>query len=703
MKMKLFLYTVLIYIISLVSCGNKENGETSFSPDLSFSSNGTVAIETGMNTAEEIYTVTISRTTDLAKAVDITLGVDNTLIPAGKELMPAEYYEFPLRVNLPAETFTASFEVKFYPKALKEEKGNDSGKYVLPIKITAVNPSFTLNADECSIVLGLNIEVPVVTVSTGQTFLLSFGAENDNTETIDLTAKTNLEFDFTKINYEVYDAGVAQYNTEQGDSRILLPSSAYSIGEHSFAPLPKRLTTPVSLTCSKLPTGGYVLPLKMKSDEKNIEVKQEEVCFISVDVIPGLVGFIVNGDFSETVSTTLYSNNAAIGVWRYTGGWNTGGAVITYDLTAGVGGSPCIVIAAKSGSSTDVMVSQKVTGLNPDKAYKVTAQIKTEGITKGRGANIAEGPDLAPASDGITGTKNWTTETFYVPDPVGGEIQISLRLGYNSSDSDGTAYFDNVVLSEDSDIYIRQSDHVKLMIPKNKIPSGMADADFDVWLGNLDKAYLAYKELFSSRVPWDGIRMKIRSAIIGAWAYAGNPIQWNTNYITSELTSVKNKDDWSFGIMHEIGHNFASHIGTANYAWNWDEEVFANFRMTYVLRNVAGAKIYQNNVAYTSNISDYYKLSYNSTIGKGIKANGDAIQYTLQRIVDKFGWQPIIDAFDHLYTLSKDLPLGSDSWTKWQKFNFFIDTLNDYVPGDESVWDTYTSQELNLIQSGLTE
>ena len=38
-------------------------------------------------------------------------------------------------------------------------------------------------------------------------------------------------------------------------------------------------------------------------------------------------------------------------------------------------------------------------------------------------------------------------------------------------------------------------------------------------------------------------------------------------------------DDWCFGILHEIGHVF--NIGDTS--WNWNDEMFANFRMHYAL------------------------------------------------------------------------------------------------------------------------
>lgn len=705
MKNRFFLYATLLSATALVACENTGTAETPFAPDLAFSETGRITAGVDAGSDAEPYEITISRTIDLAQSVAITLGVDETLVPAGKQLMAAEFYDLPTQVSLPADESSVAFDVTFDALALKEEMGDDADEYVLPVTILSVEPGFELNKARTSVVIGLDLASPTVTVDTGQTFVLTFGTEKTDPETVKFLSRVGLEFDFEKLSYEVAPEGVDEYNSANDEERVLLPASAYSFGEHSYLANSRRLSHLLTIIPEGLAEGDYVLPLAMSSDDEAVEIVQNELCFVAVSVVAGVVGVVVNGDFSTEVglSQNWGKDGAVVGEWRYTGGWNTGGATVSYDPTGGFGGSPCVVIATKAGMTTDVMISQKVTGLNPEKAYKVTAKIKTENITKGRGANIAEGSDIAPASNGVTGTKGWTSETLYVPDPVGGEVQISLRLGYNSADSDGKAWFDNVEISEDTDMYIRQSTHVKFMVPRNKVPASVTDADIDVWLGNLDEAYLAYKILFSGRVPWDGIRMKIRSANIPAWAYAGNPIQWNTNYITSELSSIKNNGDWSFGILHEIGHNFASHIGSANYAWNWDEEVFANFRMAYVLQNVSGARIRQQNRNYGANIIDYYKLSYDSTIGRGLASNGDGIQYTLLRIVKEFGWEPVIEAFDHLYELAPNTPSGSNNWSKWEKFNFFLDTIDDYVPAGESVRDTYTAQELSLIQSGLTE
>lgn len=47
-------------------------------------------------------------------------------------------------------------------------------------------------------------------------------------------------------------------------------------------------------------------------------------------------------------------------------------------------------------------------------------------------------------------------------------------------------------------------------------------------------------------------------------------------------------DDWCFGILHEIGHVF--NIGDTS--WNWNDEMFANFRMHYALEKIMGKYIW---------------------------------------------------------------------------------------------------------------
>ena len=59
--------------------------------------------------------------------------------------------------------------------------------------------------------------------------------------------------------------------------------------------------------------------------------------------------------------------------------------------------------------------------------------------------------------------------------------------------------------------------------------------------------------------------------------------------------------------------------------WNWNDEDFANFRMSYALEACDGT-MSQRDICYRgADVINYYKIFYDETIGAGIpKNNGDA-------------------------------------------------------------------------------
>lgn len=421
---------------------------------------------------------------------------------------------------------------------------------------------------------------------------------------------------------------------------------------------------------------------------------------------------VVNGDFELPVNIDK-TTESVVGEWRYIGGWNSEAATIKYEQSRGVNGSKCMVIVA-SKNETDVAITQKIKGLDPNKAYKATARIKTEGVSSGYGAGLSLEYLWAPTSVGVTGTSDWTTATLEIDNvPASGEITLCLRLGNTSSSSSGVAYFDNVFLSENTSLYTKESEHVKLVINKSEL--SISDAQVGTWLSNLDKIYDSYKELLG-HVPFEGRKNSIRSKQIDAWAYAGEPIQWNKDYVSSELLSVANDGNWSFGIMHEIGHNYASYIAGGNESWNWNEELFANFRMYYGLSQTNGTVVmsfnelvdgkYQN-VKYKyvgTQIKDMYKSKtdggYDKTLGAGKPSSGDAEMYTLVRIQEKYGWQLFKDTFKELYELPRNTA-QEQMWTAWQRFNYFMGFLSKHA--GEDVLTTYTARELQLIEESLNK
>ena len=424
--------------------------------------------------------------------------------------------------------------------------------------------------------------------------------------------------------------------------------------------------------------------------------------------------YIVNGDLEDDIPVTMASE-AVAGEWRYIGGWNPSAAKVAQEQDRGVDGSRCLSIIALE-QDTDVMFAQKVTGLKPGGYYRASAKVKTDMVTGGKGANICQEYLWSPASDGVVGSVNkWKTITVDVDDVAqSGEITLCLRLGNTAASSKGLVYFDDVKLMENDELYIRESKHLRLVI--DKAYKCITDEVIDQWLANLDKVYECYEELFSGMVPFEGKITTIRAASIDAWAYAGNPIKWNRNYIETTLAQV-NRGDWCFGLMHEIGHNFAPYINNATYTFDWNEELFANFRMFYALEKlnatvITTASIPQPDGTYKSQektyvgarLLDLYQSEtdncYERTIAAGRSVEmGNALCYKLIKIKEKYGWDLYKKAFADLYKIPRNEE-EEKAMNNWQKFEYFMSFLTKHA--GENVMNTcFTPVELNTIKTYL--
>ena len=425
------------------------------------------------------------------------------------------------------------------------------------------------------------------------------------------------------------------------------------------------------------------------------------------------ISFIINGDMEEDVSMEI-NDKAVAGEWRYLGGWNVDAAVVRQEENKGVNNSRCLSIMALN-EDTDVMFAQKVSGLTPGKYYKAYAKVKTDMISGGKGANLCLDYLWAPSSNGILGSNyNWKTVDCEIDDvPESGEITLCLRLGSTAASSTGLVYFDNVTMYENDDLYIRSSEHLRLVI--DKAYRAVSDSIIDNWLANLDKVYECYKELFSGMVPFDGKITTIRSATIGAWAYAGNPIQWNRDYIAAALSQV-GRGDWCFGIMHEIGHNFAPYMNNGTYTFDWNEEIFANFRMFYALEKlnavvITTASVPQGDGTYKSmektyvgaELAQLYKSEtdncYDRTIAAGKSVEmGNALCYKLIQIKEKYGWDVYKKAFAELYNIPRNLT-EEETMNHWERFEYFLSFLTKHA--GEDVHSCFTTAELNTIKTYL--
>lgn len=402
---------------------------------------------------------------------------------------------------------------------------------------------------------------------------------------------------------------------------------------------------------------------------------------------------IPNGDFEDYVDFTGQK-----GAWKKGNAWYTSRATFSYLESGGVNNSACIKISCLDGNNTtDAPAVQTISGLSIGVPYELSADIKTQGVEKGRGGSIGifEWSGFI-ASAAYTGTNGWSNrKVLFVPETE--EVEVCCRLGFWGGDSRGTVWFDNVKLETPQNIYTRQSEHIILYLYNNLVT--VSNSTIDEWLTDLDTAYEAYCDLFDFFKPYGGKKMPIISNEVSAWAIAGYPIQWNPKYVASTLKDVATHDDSVFGILHEIAHNFGpDNYTTGNYDkgndnWNWNEELFANFRMYYAL-DKHNMKIYTDGKVFVG--TEIATLKYSKDSASSWSNNKDldgaGMMWPLCQMVADVGWEPFKKAFNELYNMNPNQSCGS---TKWEKISYFLNVVSKHADKDMLSYLT-TSQKNKL-------
>ncbi|EPR12591.1 M60 family metallopeptidase [Ruminiclostridium papyrosolvens] len=422
---------------------------------------------------------------------------------------------------------------------------------------------------------------------------------------------------------------------------------------------------------------GLSLILALQALPVNIPVLKDVVGANQVSAVTT----IANGSFESGSSTT--PSNWTADEW-------TSGSNFTWEQSAGINGSKCISIT--SNSYNDARWVQTVQ-LTPGKAYSLSAYVKGENIisdgASNTGANIClMGEWTSSGSTDSTGTFGWKKVYVDFVAPQSGSVQIGCRLGFYGSLMKGKAYFDNIEITE---LERRSGTNLYLDLESNQW-SNFTGTNDTRWIGHLDNAYNKYYELVGTK-PFNGANIGIMSSHIylGYWAIAGNPINWNQPYVAEEIGRINLNDDWSFGILHEIGHDFDQE------SWNWDAEFWANTKMYYILEQLGG-KVWQNNMYYVgSQLENYYRTdasgSYNNSIARGTYS-GDGVTYCFIRIKNTIGWEPFKQTFRY-FTSS-----GVNPSTKVAKFDLFLDKLSEY--SGYNVRSTFLTGELDTIRNYLT-
>ena len=384
----------------------------------------------------------------------------------------------------------------------------------------------------------------------------------------------------------------------------------------------------------------------------------------------------------------------------------------------GIDGSRCVKIT--NSEKGVVKITKHLTGLDPNTFYRVSAKIKTEDVAEGRGAILyldVFGHDSAQpwnASKFVYGTTDWQEVYMDFVSDKHGETYVSCSLGfpggtYNGGKAKGTVWYDDVKITETPQeaLYMRESKHMVLAINPQHVC--VDDQTIDAWLQALDMTYEAYEELLGV-VPYGGDKIRILTTPgieDGYWALAGDPILWNDNADIKGLqNNFKTHNDWGFGILHEIGHVFSAGraVGEGYGSWNWNDEIFANFRMSYALDKYEAVMAQQ--VFYKGDNIAYYKQAYKKCVAKGNLDSGDAIHYTLMRIAEIYGWDVYKKAFQKLYkTPDRELGRFSNNYEKFLCLMKYLSEAATEIVGYEVdvTRNCYTPIELEMIKKALTK
>lgn len=365
-----------------------------------------------------------------------------------------------------------------------------------------------------------------------------------------------------------------------------------------------------------------------------------------------------------------------------------------WENNTGRNGSQCVKITIDPSNPGDARWVQDVNGLTPGKWYNLKGWVKGSRIdsVNGKGANICL-MDGFQSSEFLDGSFDWRELIISIPVETS-SVQVGARLGFYAGDSYGTVWFDDLRLDDD---YVRlDGNDVYLMLEKTDT-ARLSAAGMNLWIARLDSVFGAYLAL-TGNYPYAGNKQGIASVrqYPGGLAVAGNPIRWQQQYIGDALQLVADSGDWSFAILHELGHVFDDD------GWNFLAEFWANFKMYFVLDSLQ-AKVVTNypapNSVYVGDemASAYQaryaeeKLNYQHT---GILGNYNGVFVhrfiEIQKII---GWGPFKQSFRALYQVA------SPPTTQIGRFYLFMDTLSHFAGQD--IYQLIPQTDLNEFISYL--
>jgi hypothetical protein len=395
-----------------------------------------------------------------------------------------------------------------------------------------------------------------------------------------------------------------------------------------------------------------------------------------------------NGDFEQGA-------NGAPEAWTHDA-WKPERSLFAWEPSGGVDGSRCISITT-SGEPNDAWWKQTLE-LEPRTAYLLRGRIRAENVEPVQpdafvGANLCQLGVFGCVSDAerSKGSFDWTDFQVDFVTGESGSVEIGCRLGHWNSTVKGKAYFDDLILTRNPHVTRREGRHVYLNLYDDDT-AVITPEHYDRWIAHLDAAYEAMADLVG-HAPFGGAKIGIYSSIWypGGWAVAGNPICWHQRYVQETLRAADEKDDWSFGLVHELGHDFDE-----DGSWDFHAEFWANFKLYYVMETLnarMGDYVGADQIRYWKSDSGigYEKAWLNPDPAKRVASN-DGLQYKMILIRQKIGWEPFKQTFRYFLSL----PENERPTDNWSKLKLFHDQLAEFSGYD--VWSLYTPDDLKLMK-----
>jgi hypothetical protein len=371
-------------------------------------------------------------------------------------------------------------------------------------------------------------------------------------------------------------------------------------------------------------------------------------------------------------------------------------SVLTWEPSGGIGGSRCLSITT-SGEGNDAAWVQKVS-LEPRSAYLLRGMIRGEKIEVTQrggqiGANVCMTGMWYCSSDPkkSTGTFDWTPLEVDFASGESGEVEIACRLGHWGSTAKGTAWFDNVEVVKNPAMQRYEGEHVYLLLADEDVKA-ITPEHLKRWVAHLDAAYAAMADLVDHK-PFNGAKMGYYTSTWypGGYAVAGNPIYWMRRYVKEQLAAADATDDWGFGILHEMGHNFDE-----DGAWNFNGEFWANVKLHYAVEMLGGRVGHDDEPFVGAGLGRYWKSCYeklwrNPDPAKRSVAH-DGLQHLTIQMKEKTGWEPFRKTFRYFHALPKD----RRPRTPWQQFRLFYDKLKELSGVD--TWSYFTPEDIENLK-----